>query len=219
MEFVSSSKMKRIDFLASKRFGIPPLILMENAGRSVAEEAKNLLKNKSAKVVIFCGYGDNGGDGLVSARHLVNIGYEVEVFLVGRQKKMSHDTKINFNVLNKMKVKIKKIMHGKQIESLIKHIRKARLIIDAIFGIGIKGELSKFYAKLFEGLNNTSIPILSIDIPSGLDADTGMALPIAIKARKTVAMGLSKKGFLNPSAKKYLGKITIADISLPRQLK
>ncbi|MFC1645742.1 NAD(P)H-hydrate epimerase [Candidatus Omnitrophota bacterium] len=219
MKFVTSQRMREIDKLATKRFGIPSLILMENAGRSVAEEAKKMLISNSAPIVIFCGYGNNGGDGFVVARHLCNSGYKVEVFLIGARKKMSDDTKINFKIITKMKIKIRKIANKRQIDSALSNLKRPHLIIDAVFGIGIKGELSNFYRRLFEKINSLGVPVLSVDIPSGLDADKGVPLPIAIKARKTVTMGLIKRGFLSSFAKKYLGKIIIADISLPSRLR
>lgn len=219
MKFVSSLKMRGIDRLASERFGIPSLILMENAGRSVASEAEKMFKNKLSSIAIICGYGNNGGDGFVAGRHLVNKGYKVNIYLVGKSKKMSDSTKINFNILNKMKIKIRKINRQGQILSLARMLKKAQLIIDAIFGIGIKGELDKFYCQLIQAINNFRVPILSVDIPSGLDADRGVALPVAIKAKKTVTMGLMKKGFLNTVAKKFLGKVVIGNISLPKQLR
>lgn len=218
MKFVSASKMKEIDKAAIEKFGIPALILMENAGLCVVDEAGKMLGNKKGKVVIFCGYGNNGGDGFVVARHLKNRGYAPVVFLVGSEKKMSPQTKINFEILGKMKIKVKRIANQSQIKGLHKYISRAKLFIDAIFGIGIKGRLDEFYSQLFKNLNNTNIRTLSIDIPSGLDADRGIALPIAKKANRTVVMGMAKKGFLNPAAGKYLGKIIIADISLPNQL-
>jgi hydroxyethylthiazole kinase-like uncharacterized protein yjeF len=219
MLFASSSKIKQIDKLATKRFSIPSLILMENAGRSVAEEAKKMLKSRLVPILIFCGYGNNGGDGFVAARHLENKGYKVNVFLVGQKKEMSEDTKLNFAIIKKMKVKIRKIINQKQIEFLFKLSQRPQLVIDAIFGIGLKGELNNFYRRLLESINSWKAPVLSIDIPSGLDADKGVALPVAIKADKTVTMGIMKSGFLNISAKKYLGKIIIADISLPRKIR
>ncbi|MFH1622170.1 MAG: NAD(P)H-hydrate epimerase [Candidatus Omnitrophota bacterium] len=219
MLFVSSAKMREIDTLATKKFGMPSLILMENAGRSIADESKKMLKSSSASIYIFCGYGNNGGDGFVAARHLSNRGHKVEIILIGKKKKMSQDTNINFQILRNMRIRIKKIISEKDFNSIFKFIRRPQLIIDAIFGIGIKGELNYFYCRLFEKINSLHVPVLSVDIPSGLDADKGIALPLAIKAKKTVTMGLIKKGFLTNFAKKYLGKIIIADISLPRQLK
>jgi len=219
LKFVTCQKMKNIDRLATQRFGIPSLILMENAGRVVADEARKMLRNKSAPVSIFCGYGNNGGDGFVVARHLTNSGYKVKVFLIGPRKNMSADTKLNFNIMNKMKIKTKKITNEKQLNPVLKDIKTPQLIIDAIFGIGIKGELSNFYCRLIETINSMRSAVLSIDIPSGLDADKGIALPVAIVANKTVTMGLVKRGFLSSFAKRYLGRIIIADISLPLQLK
>lgn len=207
--------MKQIDKLATKKFSIPSLILMENAGRSVAEEAKKMLRSKSAPILFFCGYGNNGGDGFVAARHLKNKGYKVLVFLIGPKKKMSDDTSLNFKIITKMKVRIKRITRKRQIKAVFKNFNKSQLIIDAIFGIGVKDKLNNFYCQLVEKINSLPSPILSVDIPSGLDADRGIALPIAIEADKTVTMGLIKKGFLSSFAKKYLGRVIIADISLP----
>ena len=122
MLFVSRKKMKQIDKLATKKFAIPSLILMENAGRSVAEEAKKMLKSKFAPTLIFCGYGNNGGDGFVAARHLTNNGYKVKVFLIGPKKKMSNDTSLNLKIINKMKVKIKKVSNERQLKEIFKNL-------------------------------------------------------------------------------------------------
>jgi NAD(P)H-hydrate epimerase len=131
---------------------------------------------------------------------------------------MSADTDLNFKIITKLKIKMKKIANGRQLELALRSLGKPQLIIDAIFGIGINGALNNFYCQLFERVNRLHLPVLSIDIPSGLDADKGIALPIAIQAQKTVTMGLIKRGFLSKFAKKYLGRVIIADISLPRQL-
>ena len=219
MLFVSRQKMKQIANLARGKFAIPSLILMENAGRSVAEEAKKMLKSRSAPILIFCGYGNNGGDGFVAARHLTNKGYKVLVILIGPKKKMSGDTSLNFKIITKMKIRIKKITNGRQINSVFKKLKKPQLIIDAIFGIGVKDRLNNFYCQLIEKINSLPTPVLSVDIPSGLDADMGRALPISIEAKKTVTMGMIKRGFLSSFAKKYIGKVIIADISLPNQLR
>ena len=217
MKFVSSLQMKEIDRKATEKYGIPSLVLMENAGRGIADEAQIMIKDKTGKIIVFCGYGNNGGDGFVAARHLANRGYCVEVYLAGRNKTMSSDAEINFRILENIKVKINKIKAQSQINRI--SFNKAKLIIDAIFGIGVKGELDIFYQCLIEKINESKIPVLAVDVPSGLDADSGVALPVAIKARRTLAMGLMKKYFLNPSARKFTGKVAVVDISLPRQLK
>lgn len=211
---VTCQQMRAIDAAAIKRFGIPALILMENAGRSAADGAQTMLKNKKLPIAIFCGYGNNGGDGFVVARHLVNRGYCVRVFLVGRQKPMSQESRINFVIIRKMKIQIQRLASSAQLSSFGRCIRKSQLLIDAIFGIGVRGVLNEWYCRLIALINQSAVPVLSIDIPSGLNADTGEVASAAIRATKTITMGLVKKGFANPRAKRYLGKLVVADIFL-----
>jgi NAD(P)H-hydrate epimerase len=217
IKIVSASQMKRLDALAVKRFGIPALILMENAGSAASEEVLKMLPRKSTRpVAIFCGYGNNGGDGFVCARHLINKGIKVWVYLVGKEKKFSEDAKINYNILCKMKQKFKFIKTVGELDKIKKEINKCRLIIDGIFGIGLNGELDAFYQELFKMLNSSKIAILALDVPSGLNADTGKPLGSAIKASRTVTFGFVKKGLIKKEASKFTGKIIIANISLPR---
>ncbi|MBN1405413.1 MAG: NAD(P)H-hydrate epimerase [Candidatus Omnitrophica bacterium] len=214
---VTAKQMKAVDVLATKRFGIPALLLMENAGRSAVIEALKMLpKNCKARVAIFCGYGNNGGDGFVCARHLINKGIRAQVYLVGKKKKFSRETDINYYILRKMKQKFKLIKSAEAAANLKNEIKNCRLIIDGIFGIGLKGKLDEFYKKLFHMLNISKVPILALDIPSGLDADTGKCLGSALCAKKTVTFGLLKKGLVKKQARKFTGKIIIGDISLPR---
>lgn len=213
MQTVSVSKMKKLDSQATKRFGISALILMENAGRSAKDEALKMLGKRHIKrVAIFCGYGNNGGDGFVCARHLINKGVNVEVYLVGKRKGFSQESALNYQILRKMNQRFKLI----KTSNTPLRLKKYNLIIDAIFGIGLRGELDNFYQKLFNLLNESKVPILALDIPSGLDADTGLPLGSAICARKTITFGLLKKGLTKKSAHKFTGKIAIGDISLPK---
>lgn len=209
MRSISVSQAKKFDRLAQEKFGIPSLILMENAGRSVAEEAVKMLRGRK-RVVIVCGAGNNGGDGLVAARHLLNAGITVEVYLVGNLSKLKPDPKTNLKILTRMKQKIVKIRAVKN----LRNIKRNDLIIDAIFGIGLKSEVRDLYADVIQFLNQLHKPILAIDVPSGLDADTGKVLGIAIKARKTVTFVASKKGFSRVDGLKYCGKIVVKDIGI-----
>lgn len=213
MKVVTVEQMRKIDMTASKKFGIPSLLLMENAGRSVADIAQIMVQNKKLRIAIFCGYGNNGGDGFVVARHLVNRGFHVDVFLVGIRKRMSDETRINLEIIKKMKIVIRRISVLGHIPTLNRYLRGVGLLIDGIFGIGVRGMLSPFYYQLIDTINKSSIPIVSIDVPSGFNADTGEVTSSAIRAQRTVTMGLLKKGFRNPVARKYLGKILVADIS------
>ena len=216
MRLVSSSKMKQLDILASVKFGIPSLVLMENAGRSAVELILKSYNNKKGCIWIFCGYGNNGGDGFVVARHLLNRGIRVMVFLVGKKKSFSQESHINYHILTKLDCKIKKISNYKSLKTI--RAKGAALIVDAIFGIGLKGHLNDFYRGLIQWINNQRVSVFSLDIPSGLDADKGIPLPIAVKARQTLTFGIVKKGLIKKSAEPFVGKLNIGDISLPAKL-
>lgn len=219
MKSVTAAQMKRLDYLATARWGIPALILMENAGRSAAIEALKMLPKGSLKsVAVFCGYGNNGGDGFVCARHLINRGVKVQVYLIGKKKASSSETSLNCRILSKMEHRFKQVGSISAIAGLKKEIRKYQLIIDAIFGIGLKGEVDDFYRSLFAVLNSGNVPILSLDIPSGLDADSGRPLGAAIRAAKTIAFGLLKRGLTKKQAREFTGKVIVGDISLPLPL-
>jgi NAD(P)H-hydrate epimerase len=208
---ISVKQAQAFDRKAQQKLGIPSIILMENAGRGVAEEALKMGNRKweignGMRVAVVCGMGNNGGDGLVAARHLLNAGIKVQVHLVGRISKLKPDPKINLNILRKMGQKIVKVRSVKD----LKGIEKMDLIIDAIFGIGLSSEVREPYASIIDLLNRSGKPILAVDVPSGLDADTGKVLGSAIKARRTVTFVASKKGF--SKAGRYCGKIVIRDI-------
>lgn len=218
MRVISCRQMRAIDRRATEQFGIPALLLMENAGIAVARTVEKFPKIRKTPIVIVCGRGNNGGDGFVAARHLHNRGYRVKVFLVGTTKKMSEETRINVTMIEKMKIKITRVSLRRQIPWFAQQLRRSRLIIDALFGIGIRGALDDFYCQLIEQINKSAATVVSIDVPSGLDADTGSVTSISVCAHTTVTMGYAKKGFLKPGAKKFVGRLVIADISLPRQL-
>ena len=211
MQYVTAEEMRALDRRAIQEYGIPALRLMENAGCAVADEAMKMLKKGG--VFIFSGYGNNGGDGFVAARYLAEKNYDVKVFLVGEEKPLSEEAKANLDSLKPFNIKPEKI-GIEDVDKILRKIKKPDLIIDAIFGIGIKGVLMGPYARLIDGINRIGAPIISIDIPSGLNSDTGEAMPCAIKAARTVTLGFPKTGFKNPKAKIYLGEISVADIGL-----
>ena len=209
MRYLSVAEAKAFDRTAQEELGIPSLILMENAGRSVAEEAIKMLGGKK-RVAVVCGVGNNGGDGLVAARQLLNAGKRVEVYLVGKVSKLKSDPKTNLGILRKMKQRISLARSVKE----LRDIKKADLIIDAIFGIGLKAEVRKPLLDIIRFLNQSQKPILSVDVPSGLEADTGRVLGMAVKARKTVTFVASKKGFFRGDGPEYCGRIVVRDIGI-----
>jgi len=163
-------------------------------------------------IAVVCGTGNNGGDGLVAARHLINAGVKVKVFVIGRISNLKPDPKINYNILKQMG---RRIIFCEETATFSRRFPKnANLIIDSIFGIGLRSEVQSPISDVINHLNRSKIPILAVDVPSGLDADTGKALGAAIRAKTTVTFVASKKGFKKAGAKKYCGKIVVRDIGI-----
>ncbi|MFH1227173.1 MAG: NAD(P)H-hydrate epimerase [Planctomycetota bacterium] len=217
MRYLSRAQMQKSDRIAIERFGIPSLLLMENAGRIVAEESIKLLgESQNRRVLVVCGKGNNGGDGLVAARYLVNRRIKTDILFLDKPVNPSRtvETAVNLHIARKMKIPLltdyKKLLAGK--------FKKYGLIIDAIFGVGLAREVLPPYSEIVRAINNSGLPIVAIDIPSGLDADTGRPLGIAVKAKLTVTMSAPKKGFLKPGAGFYTGNIIVADIGIPLKI-
>lgn len=211
MKALSVSEMKELDRKAIEELGVPSIILMENAGRWVSDIAVDMLGDAPGKkVAIFCGTGNNGGDGFVATRYLIKRGIEILVYIIGERSHIKNDPLINLATLEKMGVRVNGISLPLKID--------ADLIIDAIFGIGLKGEVKEPVRSIIKDLNKKNIPIISIDVPSGLDADTGQVLGEAIKARKTVTMQFPKKGFYINKGPEYTGEVVTVDIGIPEKL-
>ena len=213
MRYLTVKEMKELDSRAINQCGIPASFLMENAGKAIAAEAMKTVRK--GKVFIFCGYGNNGGDGFVAGRHLLFNNYSVKTFLVGNPKPFSPETQANYQALVAVNHTPAVISGVKGIEEAFDDLPVPDLVIDAIFGIGFRGVLGEFFIKLIDRINGFGCPVIAADIPSGLDADTGKPLRTAVKALKTVTLGYPKIGFQNPAAKPYLGEVICVDIGLP----
>jgi hydroxyethylthiazole kinase-like uncharacterized protein yjeF len=198
--------------------GAPGTTLMENAGRSAAEIATEMLTDKpNPAVSIFCGAGNNGGDGFVIARHLVNYDINVQIILCAPRTKLQNDARINFLTCEKLGIPIFDFdISESEIHTQIRDLcRESALIVDAMFGTGFKGELSSPFAALISCLNVIGIPILSVDIPSGLDCDSGDPLPVCIEATATVSFIAAKQGFFaNGKILRPVGRLYIASIGI-----
>jgi len=211
MRIISREEAKLIDERVAKELGLSTLILMENAGRSVAEE---IIKLKKKRVAIFCGKGNNAGDGFVCARHLLSKGLNPDVFLLTEISEIKNEARINLDILLKLKPKIFKI----DAENFIFYKNKIKnydLVVDAIFGIGLKGEILGLFKEVIAAINSSAKYVVSIDIPSGLDADKGRILGACIKADKTITFLAIKKGMLINEGPKYSGKIIVKDLGFP----
>lgn len=218
---VSRETMIKLDRTAIEDYSIPGLILMENAGRNVAEEAlQELENNTNNEVAIICGKGNNGGDGFVIARHLFNFGYEVKVYLLAKVNDIlgENDAGLNLKILQNMDIKINEVLDDSGVDSMIDDIKNCALFIDAIFGTGLKGDLREPAKSIIKKINPLDPYVISVDIPSGLDCDEGKVLGECIIADKTVTFALPKKGFFINSGPEYVGDLIVTDISIPKSL-
>ncbi len=234
---MSRDEVRAVDSWAINTLGVPGVVLMENAGRSCAELIKEKLKDIAApKVCIFCGTGNNGGDGYVIARHLLsktppqgvpcgtsnmgNSGFEVVVVICGNREKVKGDAKINLDILERLGRPIEQLnLRDGDVPAQVKTFAAgADMIVDGLFGTGLSGQLKNEYQQLIETINSSDCPILAVDIPSGLDCDSGQPLGAAIKADYTVTFVAVKKGFASGSAAQYTGEIFVASIGVEPNL-
>lgn len=219
---MSRDEVRAFDSWAINTLGIPGVVLMENAGRSCAELIKDRLSGlASPKVCIFCGTGNNGGDGYVIARHLLNAGFKVTVVICGDREKIRGDAKINLDILERMGQPIQQLdLDEADIPARVGALAGgADMLVDALFGTGLSGRLSTNYKRLIDSINSQRRAVLAVDIPSGLDCDTGEPLGAAIKATCTVTFVAVKKGFtVAGSAAACTGEIFVASIGVePRR--
>lgn len=214
---MTRDEVRAFDSWAINTLGIPGVVLMENAGRSCAELIRQKLADVThPKVCIFCGTGNNGGDGYVIARHLINSGFEVAVVICGDRNKIKGDAKINLDILERMGQPIEEIDPGDSniAEKAEGFAARADMLVDALFGTGLSGQLRAGYKQLVESINAQKSSVLAVDIPSGLDCDTGQTFGTAIQADYTVTFVAGKKGFATAGATPYTGEIFIASIGI-----
>jgi ADP-dependent NAD(P)H-hydrate dehydratase / NAD(P)H-hydrate epimerase len=206
---ITSREMRALEVNA-EYFGISLLQLMENAGRSVAQETITRFQ-KNKKAVIYCGLGGNGGDGFVAARHLLAANFDVTVVLVGRARDINHAAALsNWSILQSLQDKL--VITEAADSSLLPKVN-AGIVIDALLGSGTKGKLKPPISKAVDCINALSGFKIAIDVPTGIDSDSGEVLGSAVKADLTITFHKAKAGL--DKAKKYLGELFVADIGLP----
>ena len=227
MKIVDSATMRWLDEKAIKRYGIPGLVLMENAGRGVAEIIERNfgsltgggkpLPYEGKRVSIFAGKGNNGGDGFVVARHLLNKGFKVCVYLLARPQDVKGDAKVNLNIWQKMNGETVSIVSKKSLERHRVNIRHAHLIVDAIFGTGLSADVKGIQRDVIEFINRLNKLVVAVDIPSGLNASNGKVLGSCVKATITATMAIPKIGLLIYPGMDYAGKVEVVDIGMPKE--
>ena len=214
MRLAMNYQMQQIDRSAIDTYGIPSIVLMENAGKVVVDEILKM-KGQYQKVVIVCGPGNNGGDGFVIARHLFNLGVTVKVFVVGEISELNHDAMLNYTILKKLEFKIDEITDDTSMLAFERFLRPGNLIVDAIFGTGMSRAVEGIYLRVIEAINEMAHLVLSVDLPSGIDGNTGHVLGTAIEADKTVALVIPKVGNILFPGSDYNGEVIIKGIGVP----
>ncbi len=219
MKVVDPERMRQMDRKAIEGYGVPGIVLMENAGRGVAEAILERYPHvREGRVSVVCGKGNNGGDGFVVARHLRNRGVHVEVFLLSREEDVKGDALTNLKVWKAMGGGVTVWMGEDDVEASLSPLRHSRLIVDAIFGTGLDHEPSGVYGRAIDILNALPIPVVSVDIPSGLHGRSGRPLGRAVRADMTVTMALPKLGCLIYPGLEYTGELRVVDIGMPKEV-
>lgn len=205
-KIVSSEQMAKIDEITIRKFGISLLQMMELAGFQLASFCTKYT-TKSGRVLVLVGSGHNAGGGLVAAKHLHNLGYSITIFLTAKNLKPT--TKHQLNILKKLPV---------QVLTKKPDFASFDLMIDSMLGYNLKGKVDKPTKSIIEAVNSSNIPLISLDLPSGLNPNTGEPEGIAIKALATLTLAAPKVGLMKSVAKSYTGQLYLVDIGIPKEV-
>ncbi|HVW00745.1 MAG TPA: NAD(P)H-hydrate epimerase, partial [Planctomycetaceae bacterium] len=214
---LSREQVRDVDRRAIEDFGMSGLVLMENAGRGAAEWL--LSHHLHASVVICAGKGNNGGDGFVIARHLDIAGIAVRVLLFCDPGELRGDAAANYRIVEAANIPHRVLVDRSDLNDLPRELASADWIVDALLGTGTKGSIREPYTTVIEAINAAGRPVLAIDLPSGLDCDTGQPLGPCIRATETVTFVARKRGFDAPEAREFTGPVHVVGIGVPRILR
>ncbi len=218
---LTRDEVRELDRRAVEGFGVPGAVLMENAGRGCAEVLVRLDPG-GAPALILCGPGNNGGDGFVIARHLDNRGRPVSVHVFAGRGRHATDADANFDVLYASGIEFTQYRpdhFGPPHRDLfLRRLGAAGWVVDALFGTGLTRPLGAPFDWLVGAVNGSGKPVLAVDLPSGLDCDTGAPLGPTVRAAHTATFVAHKRGFLNPASKQWTGDVHVVDVGAPRVL-
>ena len=222
---LSRAQVREIDRRAIEDLGIPGAVLMENAGRGAAAHARRMLRGlresagRPARVAILCGSGNNGGDGYVIARHLHNAGISVELYSSADEAKLRGDAAWAHAVVRRMGLDVVGLVHSADVEQAARSWRRCDLIVDALLGTGAQGAARGIVAEIIRAVNALArVRVLAIDLPSGLDCDSGQPGEPCMRAHATVTFVAPKLGFSAEAAQEVLGSVRVVDIGAPMDL-
>jgi len=220
LKIADAPTSRAIDKTAMDKYGIPGMELMEKAGKGVAEVALSMMGSPEAglRAVIFCGKGNNGGDGYVAARHLREAGVEAVVLSLCEMRSLKGDAATAALAWTDTGGKVEELLSIEAVQGAASAVEEASLLIDAIFGTGLTVEPTGVHAEAIRLINCSSRKVLSIDIPSGVDATTGAVLGVAVKADVTATMAMPKLGLFLPPGRALSGRVEVVDIGVPPDL-
>ena len=210
---LTRAQVRDVDRRSVEQFHVPGVVLMENAARAVTEAAMEMMQGiDDPRVLIVCGGGNNGGDGLAVARHLHNRGVSVRIALATDPKAYRNEAAANWQIVRAMNLPLVADDAAKSLGG-----RELDLVIDALFGTGLSSPPRD--TRCIDWMNDAGLPVLAVDVPSGLDCDTGEPLgPSCVRATRTVTFVAEKVGFTNPKSRQYLGEVAVGDIGCPREV-
>src|SRR6187455_1662267 len=216
MRILNAAQMREADRFTIDEIGIPSLVLMENAGRQVVAAMEAAYEAQlEGRVAVLCGRGNNGGDGFVVARTLLQRGIDAAVFVIGSVADVRGDARTNLDILGRLGITVVEINDEQSWELHFSEISQCTLIVDAIFGTGLKSALGGMMETVVADVNAAGIPIVSIDLPSGLSADTPHLIGDCIDASMTVTLAAPKLPLVLPPGEAHAGDVVIADIGIP----
>jgi NAD(P)H-hydrate epimerase len=216
MILLTAKEMQAVDAFAIETLGIPSRLLMENAGRQVAQAALHEYGQMAKKgVLVVCGPGNNGGDGFVAARYLHQAGVAVKIVCLCTRDTYREDSLANLQLVQNLPISF--YTDETALTDLRHILQECGLVLDAIFGTGLKREVAGWFHQAICAINEAKRPVVAVDIPSGLSADTGMPLGVAVQARLTVTMQYAKVGLFTGEGPEYCGKVQVVDIGIPEE--
>jgi NAD(P)H-hydrate epimerase len=219
MRILTAAQMREADRYTIEEIGIPSLVLMENAGRQVVAAIESAYESKlDGRVAVLCGRGNNGGDGFVVARTLLQHGIETSVFVIGALADVRGDARTNLDILGRLGVTVVEVADEQSWELHFSEISQCALIVDAIFGTGLRTAVAGMMETVIADVNASDIPIVSVDLPSGLSADTPHLIGDCIDASLTVTLAALKLPLVLPPGEAYAGDVVIADIGIPYEV-
>lgn len=219
MRILNAAQMREADRFTIEDIGIPSLVLMENAGRQVVAAMESAYEARlNGRVAVLCGRGNNGGDGFVVARTLLQRGIDATVFVIGALSEVRGDARTNLDILGRLGVTVVEINDEQAWELHFSEISQCTLIVDAIFGTGLKSGLTGMLETVVADVNASGIPVVAIDLPSGLAADTPHIVGDCIDAAMTVTLAAPKLPLVLPPGEAHAGDVVIADIGIPHEV-